>query len=49
MADAAGQPIRGLVFGEKWLESISQCQINGDYKFSYYVVATDQKYENFLE
>ena len=24
------QPIRGLVFGEKWLEFISQSQIKGE-------------------
>ena len=27
-ADPAGQQIRGLVFGGKWLEFISQYQIN---------------------
>ena len=29
-----GQPIRGLVFGGKWLEFISQSQTKGDYNFS---------------
>ena len=28
MADPAGQPIRGLDFGGKWLEFISWSQIN---------------------
>ena len=34
-----GQPIRGLVFGGKWLEFISQSQIKGDYNFntSYFI------------
>ena len=31
MDDPDGQPIRGLVFGGKWLEFISQSQIKGDY------------------
>ena len=34
MADPAGQPIRGLDFGGKWLEFISWSQITGDYSFS---------------
>ena len=29
--DPDGQPIRGLIFGRKWLEFISQSQIKGDY------------------
>ena len=31
---ASGQPIKGLVFGRKWLEFISLSQITGDYNFS---------------
>ena len=33
MAYSAGQPIKGLVFGRKWLEFISLSQIKGDYNF----------------
>ena len=34
LADLAVQPIKGLVFGEKWLEFISLSQIKCDYNFS---------------
>ena len=34
LADPAGQPIKGLGFGRKWLEFISQSQIKSDYNFS---------------
>ena len=33
LAYSAGQPIKGLVFGRKWLEFISLSQIKGDYNF----------------
>ena len=40
----SGQLIRGLVFGVKWLEFISQSQIKGNYNFS---ICTVFKFEFF--
>ena len=37
-ADLVGQPIRGLVFGVKLPEFLSQSQIKGDYNFSILVL-----------
>ena len=36
LVDLLGQPIRSLAFGGKWLEFISQSQIQGDYNFRCY-------------
>ena len=33
LTDPPGQPIRGLIFGRKWLEFISLSQIKGYYNF----------------
>ena len=44
LVDLLGQPIRGLVFGGKWQEFISQSQIKGNYNFS---ICTVFKFEFF--